>query len=117
MGQDHQNQDRQQVEGEERRCDMVGNQPEEGRHQAGARVGAGHLDANDRLGPIRAEVVRRGMNDAGINGRAAQADQDQSRKGGVFPQRQQNLTVYKVSMMLFLLLLGRIFQMVKQKKI
>ena len=37
-----------------------------------AQIGACHLDADDRLRSVRAEVFRRGVDDAGIDGRTAQ---------------------------------------------
>lgn len=54
---------------------MVGDQAEQGRHEGSADIGAGHLDADEGLGLIRAEMLRCGMDDAGINGGTAKAHQ------------------------------------------
>ena len=85
----HQDQDYQQIEWKQRYCDVIGNQPEQRRHQTGAHIGAGHLDTDNRLRFFRAEVVRRGMDNAGVDGSTAKPNQNQSCEGGVFPQRQQ----------------------------
>ena len=59
----------------------IGQHAEQRRHQAGAEVGAGHLHADDGLGSVRAEVVRRRMDQAGIDRCAAHADGDEADHG------------------------------------
>ena len=73
QGEQHKQKDRQQPY-----LDVVGNETEQRRHQAGAGIGTGHLDADQRLGAVSAEVSGGGVDDAGINGSAAQADEQQS---------------------------------------
>ena len=68
---------------------MVGHEAEEGRHQAGAHIGAGHLDADEGLGPVRPEELRGGVDGAGVDGGAAQTRQDEPREGRRRPQGQQ----------------------------
>ena len=53
---------------------MIGKEAEQGRHEAGSHISGSHLDANQGLGPVRAEMIRGGMNNAGIHRCAAQAD-------------------------------------------
>ena len=55
-------------------------QAEERAHERRAHVGAGHLDADDALAVLLAEVARRLVQDGGIDGRAAQAEQHQRRQ-------------------------------------
>ncbi len=68
----HQHQKYQQVEGEQRRGDVVGKHAEQRRHGKIAHIGAAHLDADDGLRILYAEVRRGGVDDAGVDGRAAQ---------------------------------------------
>lgn len=89
MHNDHQHQNHQQIKGKQRHRNVVGDQPEQGRHQAVAHIGAGHLHADDGLRAFRAEVRRCGVDDAGIDGSAAQPHKDQARQRGIFPQGQQ----------------------------
>ena len=58
-------------------------------HQAGSDVCAGHLDADDRLRFVRAEMLRRRVDEAGINGRAAEADHHEPRKRNGCAKRQE----------------------------
>lgn len=74
MHQYHQDQYCQQIKGEQGHRDMVGNQAEQGRHQTGTHIGAGHLNPDNRLGLIRTKVVGGGVDDAGVNRGAAKAD-------------------------------------------
>ena len=69
----HQTQDQQQVHREQGYMDVVGDQTEQGRHQAVANVGAGHLDTDERLRMFGTEMLRRGVDHAGIDGGTAQA--------------------------------------------
>ena len=77
MHDEHDEQDQQQVQREQPHGDMVGNEPEDRRHDTGADIGAGHLNSDDCLGFIRTEVCRCGMDDTGIHRSASQSDQDQ----------------------------------------
>ena len=77
----HQRQHGQQPDRQQRRRNMVGDQAEQRRHQAGAHIGAGHLHADHGLGTGRAEMLRRGMDDAGVDGRAAQPYQHKPGQG------------------------------------
>ena len=68
---------------------MVGDQAEQRRHQAGSRVGGGHLYADDGLGFVCSEQEGRGVDDAGINRRAAESDDDQARQSKEISEGQQ----------------------------
>ena len=70
--QSHQHQKYQQIEGEQRRGDVVGQQTEQRRHGKIAHIGAAHLDADDGLRILCAEMRRGGVDDAGVDGRSAQ---------------------------------------------
>ena len=70
--QHHQHQKYQQVEGEQRRGDVVGKHAEQRRHGKIAHIGAAHLDADDGLRILCAEMRRGGVDDAGVDGSAAQ---------------------------------------------
>ena len=70
--------------------DVVGDQAEQGRHQAVADVGAGHLNADQRLGMLGAEMRRCGVDHTGVDGGTAQADKDQTCDGGGIAQRQKH---------------------------
>ena len=52
---------------------MIGDQAEQRRHKGGAHIGTCHLNPDDGLGIFFAEICRRGVNDGGVNGRAAKA--------------------------------------------
>src|SRR5699024_12550879 len=52
---------------------------EQRRHQAGAHIGARHLEADQRLGARRAKAGGGGVDDAGVDGRAAQPHQHKAR--------------------------------------
>ena len=71
----HQHQNCQQIEGEQRRGDVIGKQTEQRRHDQIAHVGAAHLDADDGLRILCAEMRRGGVDDAGVDGRTAQPHQ------------------------------------------
>jgi len=71
----HQHQKYQQIEGEQRRGDVIGKQTEQRRHDQIAHVGAAHLDADDGLRILCAEMRRGGVDDAGVDGRTAQPHQ------------------------------------------
>ena len=85
----HQHKDEQQINGQQRDADVVGNKAEDGGHQAVAQVGAGHEHADNGLGVLRSEALRGGVDDAGIYGGAAQADEAQTHEGGGVAQGQQ----------------------------
>ena len=89
VGEDHQRQDRNQIPGKHGDADAIGDQAEQGRHQAGAHIGAGHQDADDGLGPVRPKICRGGVDNAGVDGSAAQAADDEAHQGGG-AQRQQH---------------------------
>ena len=57
---------------------MGGQKAEHRRHEGGAQIGACHLDTDDGLGIFPAEVVGGGVNDGGVDWRAAKAHNDQS---------------------------------------
>lgn len=67
----HQHQKYQQVEGEQRRGDVVGKHAEQRRHGKIAHIGAAHLDADDGLRILCAEMRWGGVDDAGVDGRTA----------------------------------------------
>lgn len=58
---------------------MVRDKPEKRRHESRADVCTSHLYADYALRIFRAEVRGRGVDDAGVNGRAAQPDDDKAR--------------------------------------
>lgn len=86
----HQRKDEQQINGQQRDADVVGNEAEDRGHKAVAQVGAGHEHADNGLGVLRSETLRGGMDDAGIYGGAAQADEAQTQEGGGVAQGQQH---------------------------
>ena len=47
-------------------------------HEGGAQIGACHLDPDDGLRIFTAEVVRGGVNDGGVDWRAAKTHDDQT---------------------------------------
>ena len=76
---------------EQCRSDVVCQQAEQRRHGQIAQIGACHLDADDRLRSVRAEVFRRGVDDAGIDGRTAQPYQNKTAQGkDLRPGQQQS---------------------------
>lgn len=85
----HHNQISQQIEGHETYSDMIRYQPEQGRRQTGAYIGAGHLHADKRLRSVRAEVPRRGMDNAGVDWRAAQPYKAQTCEGEQVSRRKE----------------------------
>ena len=68
---------------------MVGDQAENGRHDAESGVCAGHLYSDDGLRLIRAEMFRGGMNDAGIDRGAAKPDKDKAANCRGLPKGQE----------------------------
>ena len=86
----HQPQDHQQIEGQKRGADVVGDQAEYRGHQAAAHISGGHLYADHGLGPVCAKVLRCGVNDGRINGGAAKTGQDQPQQGSLCAQRQKH---------------------------
>ena len=85
----HEQQHRQQVHRQQANAHMVGQQAEGRGHQAGAGIGAGHLHADHGLGAFRPKVRRGAMDDGGVDGRAAQADDGQAHAGRRSPQGQR----------------------------
>lgn len=83
----HDGQNEQQIKGQQGDADMVGDEAKEGRHQAVAQIGAGHEHPDNGLGALRPEAFRGGVDDAGINGGAAQTDKAQTNEGGSVAQR------------------------------
>lgn len=68
---------------------MVGNETEYGGHQAGADVCKCHLDADDCLGFVSAKVLRRGVDNTGINRSTAQSNEDKTCQGDFGTQGQK----------------------------
>ena len=60
---------------------MISEKPVQRRHKGGPGIGAGHLDADDGPRILRAEIVRRGVDDAGVDGGASKADDDKPGEG------------------------------------
>ena len=57
---------------------MVGQKAEQRRHEHRADIGSSHLDADDSLRLVATKVRRRRMDDAGVDRRTAEADQNQA---------------------------------------
>ena len=89
VGEGHPRQQGQQVDREQRHVDVGRDEAEQRRHEAGAHIGAGHLHADDGLGFVRPEVVWGGVDDAGVDGGAAQADEDQPRQADSLAQGEE----------------------------
>ena len=79
---DHDKGEDRHIKGIEPKPQVIAEEAEEGRHNGNARVGTGHLNANDGLRVFSAEVIGRGMDDAGVDGRASKTDDEKTRKGG-----------------------------------
>ena len=77
----HQDQNHQDEGREQGDADVVCQEAEHRRHEAGSHIGGGHLDADHGLGFVRPEVSRGGVNDGGINGGAAQTNHNQASQG------------------------------------
>ena len=71
---------------------MPAQQPEEGRQEGGAHIGARHLDADDSARVLSAEVEGRRVDDGGVDGRAPEPHDDErrKRKGGNIEGKEQN---------------------------
>ena len=65
---------------------VLGKEPEQGRENQCACVGAGHLEPHHRLGEVGAEVGGGLMKEAGIDGGAAHPDQKEAGPQGGAPQ-------------------------------
>lgn len=85
----HEGEDRKQVKRIQGDAYMVGDQTEQRRHEAGTGISACHLDADQSLRTVSAEVLRRGVDDARVDGRASEPDCDQSCQSGGFSKRQE----------------------------
>ncbi len=85
----HEGEDRKQVKRIQGNAYMVGDQTEQRRHDAGAGISACHLDADQSLRTVSAEVLRCGVDDARVDGRASEPDRDQSCQSGGFSKRQE----------------------------
>ena len=57
MGQNHGQKQHRQINRKQRDVELSGNQTKQGRHETGPYIGAGHLNPDDRLRALRAEVV------------------------------------------------------------
>ena len=90
MGNHHEYKHYRQENTHQRNGKVIGDKTEQRRHQGGANVGAGGLDAHQCLRAGRAEVNRGGMHDAGINRGAAQANQQKSCHSSGNAQRKQH---------------------------
>ena len=66
VGGKHQRYQHEQIKRHEIDRQRIGQHTEQRRHQAGAEIGAGHLHADNGLGFVRAEVIRRRMDQTGI---------------------------------------------------
>ena len=86
----HQTEDQEQVQREQGYMDVVGDQAEQGRHQAAADVDTGHLNADQSLGMLGTEMLRGGVDHAGVDGGTAQANEDQAGNGSPLTQRQEH---------------------------
>ena len=86
MGYCHDDQNDQQVNPQQRNADMVGNQTEKGRHQGCTHIGACHLDTNQGLRLIRAEMLRGGMDHTGVDRSAAKPNQQKTNHRAELPQ-------------------------------
>lgn len=69
---EHQQGEKQKIEGIQPDGNVGGDQSEKGRHESGAYISAGHLNPDDSLGILLAEVEGGGMDDGGIDGGASQ---------------------------------------------
>ena len=78
MHERHDGQEHEQVDWQQGYRQMVGQNAEKRRHEHRADVGGCHLDADDRLRLVPAEVCRSRVDDAGINRRTAKPNQDQA---------------------------------------
>lgn len=87
---DHQRHQHQQKGGQQGNGDAVCQNAEQRRDQAGAGVGTGHLRTDDGLRPVRTKICRNGVHDAGIEGRASQAADQQTCQRDRGVQRQQH---------------------------
>lgn len=90
MRKDHQHQQHEQIQREEADRCARGERAEERRHQRRAGIGACHLHADDRLRALCAEVGGRGVDQAGIDRRAAEPDEDQPGERGAVPDGEQH---------------------------
>lgn len=84
----HDEQNGAQIEGQQGDADMLGNETEERRHQAGSHIGGGHLYADDGLRFIWAEIVRCRVDETGVDGGTAQTNQHKSGQRNAGSQRQ-----------------------------
>ena len=78
----HKHEKEKQVDRKQRYMDVICNQSEQGRHQTGAYIGESHLYANDCLRFVSAKMSRRGVDNAGIDRRAAKPYQDKPHGSG-----------------------------------
>ncbi len=69
--------------------DVICNQSEQGRHQTGAHVGKRHLYTNDCLRLVSAKMCRCGVDNTGVDRRAAESYQDKPDRSGNAAKRQQ----------------------------
>ena len=69
---------------------MIGNQSEQRRHQCDTNISTCHLYADQRLGIVRAEVLRCRMNDTRINRRTSKTDYDETDQGAGLTCRKQD---------------------------
>ena len=71
----HESQQEKHIDRKECHADVVSQYPKQGRHQAAAHIGAGHLYPNNSLRTVCAKVGGSGMDDARVNRGTAQAHQ------------------------------------------
>ena len=69
---------------------VIGDKAEQWRHQTVSNVGAGHLDADQSMRMLCAEMLRGGVDNTRVNGGAAEANEDESHDGSHFTQWQKH---------------------------
>lgn len=77
----HQNEEKDEVEWHYLKAYSIAEQPEHGRNECRADIGARHLYSDYSAGVLRPEVVRRGVNNARIYRRAAETYYNKRRGG------------------------------------
>ena len=63
---------------QQRRADVIADQTKYRRHNQTSKISTGHLHTDQCLGVFGTEMFRCGVDHAGLNGRAAQTNQNQT---------------------------------------